>query len=395
MSEALLGPPLRIAVLGDFDGLHTRRWLSVFVARGHDIHAISFYSPREPLEGVTLHVLRDRAATGVVAPSARSGAGLIPASVARFVHAWRYRKAGVREVIESIAPDVLHAHYVVEHGFYGAIGFHPYVASAWGSDLLIESRKPLGRFVARRVLRQADLVAANDPSLARRAIALGVAPERVVVASLGIDALFFEGGQQSVNLLPPDAAPPTVLSDRALEPLYNVDVVLRAFARLRERLPTARLLIAGDGRQRPRLEALAQELQQGESVRFLGRLTPDEIKHALASAHVYVSVPDSDSLSSSTLEAMASGSFPVISDLPSANGAITDRVNGLRVPRRDVSLLTEALTNALTDTALRRDAVATNRALAEAQGQRERNLVVLERLYYRLAGHPVADGEAI
>ena len=53
----LPGPPLRIAVLGDFEGLHTRRWLGVFVRRGHDVHAISYYRPSLDLPGVTVHAL--------------------------------------------------------------------------------------------------------------------------------------------------------------------------------------------------------------------------------------------------------------------------------------------------------------------------------------------------
>jgi len=55
---------LRIAVLGDFDGVHTRSWLRWFIDRGHDVHAISFYPPAAPLDGVTLHVLKPRASLG-------------------------------------------------------------------------------------------------------------------------------------------------------------------------------------------------------------------------------------------------------------------------------------------------------------------------------------------
>ncbi len=51
MSE-LPGPPLRIAVLGDFDGPHTRAWIQTFVERGHDVHAISYYAPLAELPGV-------------------------------------------------------------------------------------------------------------------------------------------------------------------------------------------------------------------------------------------------------------------------------------------------------------------------------------------------------
>ncbi len=62
-------------------------------------------------------------------------------------------RAGLRRVLDEIQPDVFHAHYAVEHGFYGAFAdYHPYVVSAWGSDLLVESHKPLGKRIAGHAL---------------------------------------------------------------------------------------------------------------------------------------------------------------------------------------------------------------------------------------------------
>ncbi|MCH8008495.1 MAG: hypothetical protein IIC91_06475, partial [Chloroflexi bacterium] len=55
---------LRICVAGDLDGIHTRSWLSYFVARGHDVHAIAYRTPARPPEGVTVHALRPTAGGG-------------------------------------------------------------------------------------------------------------------------------------------------------------------------------------------------------------------------------------------------------------------------------------------------------------------------------------------
>jgi glycosyltransferase involved in cell wall biosynthesis len=415
MSESRVIPPLRIAVLGDFEGMHTRRWLEVFVQRGHEVHAISYYRPNAELQGVTLHVLAGSSAPfahGGLPPSGADmeealgaegrafGRGvrrLVPPSLQRLAQARRYMNAGLRHVLDEVKPDVFHAHYAVEHGFYGSFAdFHPYIVSAWGSDLLVESRKPLGRMISRRALSQADLVTANDVSLGRRARELGVPEDRVEVVHLGIDRLFLEAGEQSVNLRSTGGRPPTVISDRALEPLYNVDVVLRAFARVRDRSPEAGLIVAGDGSQIGELQRLAQTLGLGTAVQFVGRQTSQQLAVLLAAAHVYVSVPSSDSLALSTVEAMASGAFPVVSDLPSNEGWMVDGVNGLVVSTGDVSGLAEALHRALRDSELRRSAAAPSRAKVEAEGLRERNMLLMERHYYRLAGHPQAGGgEAI
>ena len=129
--------------------------------------------------------------------------------------------------------------------------------------------------------------------------------------------MFFDGPHLSVNMESGASARPVVISDRALEPLYNVDTMIRAFAQVRAEIHDARLVIANDGSQRRRLESLARELHLEDAVSFAGRLEPEALRDALAEAQVYVSVPDSDSLALSTMEAMAVGALPVVSDLPS------------------------------------------------------------------------------
>ncbi len=372
--------------------------MRVFIERGHEVHAISYYPPARDLPGVRVHVLRPSSATSARTTPGTATRGLaaaLPPSARRLVHAMRYRRAGLRRVVEEIAPDVLHAHFVVEHGFYGVgAAFHPYVVSAWGSDLYRAPATLAGRLIARRTLGAADLVTANDPDLARRALALGADRERVQVVRLGVDPVFLETGLQSVNLKPSGASPMTVLSDRALEPLYNVDVVLRAFARLRRRLPGARLVVAGDGSQRAALARLAVALGIEKSVVFTGHVGQQRLLELLVETHVYVSAPSSDSLAVSTMEAMAVGAFPVVSDLPSQDW-IVDRVSGLRVPVRDDVHLAEALERALTDGGLRRQAAALNRAKVEAEGVLEKNMLAMERQYYRLAGRPLAGDAAV
>jgi glycosyltransferase involved in cell wall biosynthesis len=412
MSESRVIPPLRIAVLGDFEGMHTRRWLEVFVERGHEVHAISYYWPRAHLPGVHVHSLKPPPSAKAEgfwterpedSPPAKRGGllsklrGVVPPNVQRHLNAMRYRRAGLTRVLDEIKPDVFHAHYAVEHGFYGSkAGFHPYVVSTWGSDLLVESHTPLGRSIAKRALHAADLVTGNDDSLVRRAVELGVPPERSVLIHLGIDRIFLEAGAQSVNLQPAAGDERVVISTRAHEPLYNLDVLLRAFAMANTPEHKARLIVAGTGSQQQALQRIARELNITDSVQFAGQQSAARLAELLASAHVYVSVPSSDSLALSNLEAMAAGAFPVVSDLPSVHGWIDDGVTGLRVNPGEVAALAEALRRAWTDDSLRQAALGKNRAKVEAEGLREKNMLLMERHYYRLAGHPMAgSGEAI
>jgi len=213
---------------------------------------------------------------------------------------------------------------------------------------------------------------------------------------LGVEREFIDGAAMSVNARPHDLSrPPVVLSTRSLDtPLYNVDTIVRAMARVRERVPAAQLIVAGDGRLRPRLEALARRLGLSEVVRFAGALSQEALRDALTDAKVFVSVPSSDGTSVALLQAMAAGCFPIVSDLPSQR-ELVDGERGLRVPVRDGTALAQAIIRALEEHDLRRAAVEANRRFVEEYGLLETNMAKMEAWYYRMAGRseeaPVLD----
>jgi len=376
------GERLRIAVLGDFDGWHTRAWLRWFVERGHDTHAISFYPPRVPLEGVTVHALRTRsdASAGAVV----STASRVPRGLLRLAHALRYRRAGLKGVLHEVDPDVFHAHFLVEHGFYGAVaGFRPYVVTAWGSDVLVEpERDLLSRRIARWTIGRADALTSNNAYMAERMVGLGAPRDRVSVITLGADRYDLERFDESVNVRAGDAAP-CVISTRAHEPLYNIDVVIDAFARVGHARGGVRFVVAHRGSLTGELRRRAAEREA--QVEFAGYLGRAQFRDALAGAHVFVSVPSSDGTSVALLQAMAAGSFPVVSDLPTQRELIEDGVNGLRVPVRDAAALAAAIERALDDGELRRRAATINRGIVEERGLNEVNMPKLERIYQQLA----------
>ncbi|MEX2158068.1 MAG: glycosyltransferase [Dehalococcoidia bacterium] len=389
---------LRICVLGDLEGVHTRSWLAYFVRRGHEVHALSYYAPSAgPPEGVALRALRPASGGGVLPrEAARPGltprlARRLPPGIQRLVQLVRYRRAGLRRTVEEIAPDVLHAHYLVEHGFYGtSAAFHPYVVTAWGSDVLVDPvRSPLSRRIARFAIDHADLGTANNRHMLREMVVrLGLDRARAQHIVLGVERDFLPPPGASVNARTLDRTRATVvLSTRSLDkPLYNIDVLLRAMPRVRERVPNAQLVIAGDGRLRPRLEALARALRLDDAVRFAGQLSQEQLRDAMLDAEVFVSVPSSDATSVALLQAMACGAFPVVSDLPSQEELVEDGTQGLRVPVREEAALATALVRALEDVELRRDAVERNRAFVEDYGILETNMARMEAWYYRLAG---------
>ncbi len=92
----------------------------------------------------------------------------------------------------------------------------------------------------------------------------------------------------------------------ALRAEKNLGRLVEAFARLnRDRVAPARLVIVGDGAERPRLEALAASLGLGDSVVFTGTLAAPE--RVLGTFDVFALSSDTEQMPYSVLEAMAAG----------------------------------------------------------------------------------------
>ena len=127
-------------------GVHTERWLSYFTNKGHEVHLITpEQSQGNNLKNVNLHRLK-RFKTGIPVISSMINILLLTAQV--------------KQVLRHINPDTLHAHCVEDTALLGAIsGFHPFIATAWGSDLLIAPKESrLSRWIVKYVIKKADII---------------------------------------------------------------------------------------------------------------------------------------------------------------------------------------------------------------------------------------------
>ena len=82
-----------------------------------------------------------------------------------------------------------------------------------------------------------------------------------------------------------------VLVHSRLEPLKNVDTVIRGFARFLPRCPGARLHVVGDGHAKPDLERLAAELLPGGTVQFHGYLPEADLQRVYEACDVLALLP--------------------------------------------------------------------------------------------------------
>ena len=144
---------------------------------------------------------------------------------------------------------------------------------------------------------------------------------------------------------------PVFLSNRNLEPMYNVACVLRAFAIIQQRFPEARLTVAGDGSQRAELESLSQELNLRD-LRFRGRIAPEHMHELYDAADIYLNSSNIDNMPGSIIEAFASGLPVITTDAGGIPYIVTDEDTGLLVRCGDHRGLAERAIRLLENDAL-------------------------------------------
>jgi len=126
-----------------------------------------------------------------------------------------------------------------------------------------------------------------------------------------------------------------------------VSHLIRAIPSVLRVVPNVRFLIAGDGLERERLKKEVDRLGIAASVAFLGKIPHEDMPSLLAETDVYVSTSLSDGTSVSLLEAMASGAFPVVTDIAANKEWITDGMNGFLVPIEDETSLAQKIVQSL------------------------------------------------
>jgi len=144
---------------------------------------------------------------------------------------------------------------------------------------------------------------------------------------------------------------PVLLSNRNLERHYNVECTLRAFAIIQQRIPDARLIVAGDGSERNRIRALAVSLGL-KNVEFLGAVAPEHMPALYDRAGVFVNASDIDNQPLSIIEAFASGLPVVTTNAGGIPDMVTDRETGLMVDRNDPEAIAEQVIQLLSDNVL-------------------------------------------
>jgi glycosyltransferase involved in cell wall biosynthesis len=188
---------------------------------------------------------------------------------------------------------------------------------------------------------------------------------------------------------------PIILSPRYQvdEDLYNLDIVVDAFADVLKSLPDAVCLQMYDPdrvRGIERLRGLSASRGLGDSYRLIPGVSNSSMPLYYNLADVAVSVPSSDGFPVTILEASACGCPLIVSNLPYCTEWFVQRENGVIVGLRDKEALASAIIEVCTTPQLRQRLASAGRRKAEATASYERCMDDLEALYMKLLGNPEA-----
>jgi glycosyltransferase involved in cell wall biosynthesis len=136
-----------LCLLGDANSVHLQRWAREMISRGFRVSVVT--ARAHDIAGVEQSVL---------------------SPVRRSVD-WLRRVGEARRLVDQLAPDIVHAHYISSYGYLAArCDRHPLVMTAWGSDLLLTPRhSTLMRWLTGWTLRRADLITGDSFDLVEAA----------------------------------------------------------------------------------------------------------------------------------------------------------------------------------------------------------------------------------
>jgi glycosyltransferase involved in cell wall biosynthesis len=274
------------------------------------------------------------------------------------------------KTLTQIKPDIIHSMEFQEAGyltlevkkqFKGA--FPKWIATNWGSDIYLFGRLAEHRERVRAVLEHCDYYSCEchrDVLLAREYGLRGdVLP--VIPNSGGFDLEECEPLRSSGNI-----------SERKLILLKGYQgwagrslFGLRALARCVDILKSRGYSIAvysSNADVNLALELFTHET--GVPVEIIPRCSHAEMLKRYGQARVYLGLSISDAISTSLLESMVMGAFPIQSCTACADEWIVDGQSGMIVPPEDVDVIEQALRRALTDDALVDQASLLNRETA-------------------------------
>ncbi|GMV07540.1 MAG: N-acetyl-alpha-D-glucosaminyl L-malate synthase BshA [Gemmatimonadota bacterium] len=290
--------------------------------------------------------------------------------------------------------DLIHVHYAIPHATSAWVAREmlaherelPIVTTLHGTDITLVGLHPSFRPITRfSILRSQGLTAVSEFLKEETVRDFEVPAERIDVIPNFIDTDVWRPGKEPCHrsTLAPGGEK-IVMHISNFRPVKRVEDVVEVFARISRKVD-ARLVLVGDGPERPRALDRAEELGVRPRILFLGKhASVDEL---LACADLFLLPSENESFGLAALEAMACGAPVVASDTGGIPEVVTHGETGYLFAPGSVAEMAEAGTAILTDPALWTRLSQAGRQVAVERFSASSVVPLYERLYERvLAG---------
>jgi glycosyltransferase involved in cell wall biosynthesis len=308
---------------------------------------LSYLSRALAAEGADVTVLTARPRGLPESESIATSAGQLKivrlrTSRARFVGTWLY----MRELDRWFASHPIDLAYVsmLKHDAYVAIGagrrlgfpvvLRPEGAGATG-DLAWQSWGRFGRTIGHRC-RSADAIVSISHAITDELVRAGYDLTRIHALPNGVPIPEMAWRPR----IDWRSAPRGVFVGR-LAPEKGLDILVEAWPKVLAEYPSARLILVGEGPERPSLEARISRLGLGGSVGLPGSVPDPAVE--LRAADLFVLPSREEGMSIALLEAMALGIPVVATSIPGNRRLVTDSVQGRLVAPDDPGALASAI----------------------------------------------------
>jgi len=294
---------------------------------------------------------------------------------------WKYpiSMLRARSLVRKLKPDIVNTHYATSGGLTGLVcDFHPTITTVHGSDLNLSLESRVWRPLLKVIFNHADCVNACCEDLKRKVVSLGISPGKICVVTPGIDTKQF-------SFVPKEKVHPKrplrLVSTRYLKWIYDHSTIIKALSILRSRGVVFEMTFVAGG---PLLGALKRQVeheQLTDCVHFFGGVDKRKIIDILHNHDVFLSSALYDGISVALLEAMATGLFPIVSNLRVNSDWLEDGVDGLLHKVGDADDLARCILKARDNPKLMVEAVRRNREKVVKSGDTKKNMELLEGIY--------------
>lgn len=240
--------------------------------------------------------------------------------------------------------DLVHAHWTLSGAAALAgrwLHHKPVLVTVQGSDIFQMAKGRVGAWFTRSVLNGSDQVTALSHALKDAAVAAGASPEKIAIVPNGVDIQRFVPPPNDGRGQPTDAER-IILFTGFLIQRKGVRYLLDALALLPTDLPPYRVALVGEGPEEAALRAQVAALGLGSRVEFLGFQPQAVVSEWMRRAHLFVLPSLEEGQGVVLLEALASGTPVIASDVDGIRDVVVPEV-GTRVPAADSAELAGAL----------------------------------------------------